>query len=69
MNEQQSQEGLRYYLISKLRAFMEWMKPEPADPLAMQIVKSFFKGIVMLVLVALSPAIIVILAFVFLAAL
>jgi hypothetical protein len=46
----------------------EWMKPDPADHLLLQIAKMLFKCIALLVLIAFSPVIIVVLLFVFLAA-
>ena len=68
MNENKD-EGMRAYVVGKAKVFREWLKPDPTDKLAIQIVKSFFKGIVMLIMLALSPVILVVLIFVFFAAL
>lgn len=46
----------------------EWVKPNPDDGLLLQAVKMLYKALALLVLVALSPVIIVVLLFVFLAA-
>jgi hypothetical protein len=46
----------------------EWVKPDPADPLWKTILKSIYKLIAVLVLIALSPVLLVVLLFVFFAA-
>ncbi len=43
----------------------EWVKPDPADPVWKIILKSIYKLIAVLVLVALSPVLLVVLLFVF----
>jgi len=50
------------------RSLLEWVKPNPADGLFLKIVKMIFKSIILLILVALSPVILVVLLFVFFAA-
>ena len=66
--EQQEKAGFRSYLSRKFWMLAEWMKPDPADSPLLQVIKLFFKGIALLVLIALSPVILVILVFVFFAA-
>lgn len=56
------------YIRDWLEKIREWMKPNPADNMLVQAIKFFFKCIALLVLIALSPAILVVLIFVFLAA-
>ena len=57
-------ESIKYWL-EKLR---EWVKPNPVDKPLIRVLKLFYKTIVLLVLIALSPVLIVVLVFVFLAA-
>lgn len=52
-----------------LISYKEWMKPKEGDPIALTIIKSIFKGIVALVLVAFSPLVLLILVIAFFAAL
>jgi hypothetical protein len=51
--------------ISKIR---DWLQPEPTDNALVQILKLALKCIALLILIALSPAILVIMLFVFFAA-
>jgi hypothetical protein len=46
----------------------EWMKPDPSDHRLLQVVKFIYKCIALLILIAFSPVIMVVLIFVFLAA-
>jgi hypothetical protein len=46
----------------------EWIKPDPADHLLLKGMKLIGKCVVLLVLLALSPVLLVVLLFVFLAA-
>ncbi len=46
----------------------DWLKPDPDDSTLVTVIKSFFKAIAVLILIALSPIILVILTFVFVAA-
>jgi hypothetical protein len=56
-------------LIKKyFNAIKEWVKPDPGDPLWKTILKSIYKLIAVLILIALSPVLLVILLFVFFAA-
>ena len=54
---------IKYFNIIK-----EWVQPEPGDPLWKTILKSVYKLIAVLILIALSPVLLVILLFVFFAA-
>lgn len=47
---------------------INWMKPSPADPAALAILKLILKIPVFVLVLALSPVILIILLFVFLAA-
>ena len=52
----------------KVRQLGEWVKPDPADKPLVRVLKLFYKSIVVLVLIALSPVLLVIMLFVFFAA-
>lgn len=66
--DQSFNEGLREYIVQQVRALREWVRPRPEDPIFLKIVKGFFKGLVVLVLTALSPVILLILTVTFFAA-
>ena len=68
MKVEKKQEGMRAYLRKQIFRFEEWMKPDPADSKLVQIGKTILKSIVFLVLIALSPILLIIFAFVFFAA-
>jgi hypothetical protein len=57
------------YLEEQVTHLRHWLRPVPEDPLYLKIIKGFFKGIVLLLITALSPVIVVILTITFLAAL
>jgi len=46
----------------------EWIRPNPKDSHLLQVIKLFFKSLALLVLIALSPLLLVVLLFVFFAA-
>ena len=56
------------YLSEHLKQLKKWLRPVPDDPLYLKIIKGFLKGIVVLLLTALSPVILLILIISFLAA-
>lgn len=56
------------YIGRQFDELVEWVKPNPEDPLGLKILKGFFKGIVVLVLLALSPVIVLILIIAFIGA-
>lgn len=60
--------GFADIIKKRLEALREWLKPNPSDALPVTLIKSFFKGIALLVLVAFSPVIMVVLLLVFFAA-
>ena len=60
---------LRQSITKYLRKLREWLKPDPADTLGLTIGKSFYKGIVLLILIVFSPVLCLILTIAFLAAL
>jgi len=60
---------LQQYISRQVTHLRHWIRPDPEDPLYLKIIKGFFKGIVVLLLTALSPVIVVILTITFLAAL
>lgn len=51
-----------------LRAYKEWIKPKSIDSLILRIVKTFFKALTTLLLIAFSPVILLILMISFLVA-
>lgn len=55
-------------VIKNLKMYKEWLKPTPGDPMAMTIIKSFFKALSSLLLIIFSPVVVVILLVAFLAA-
>ena len=67
MGESFSQ-GLQEYIGKQINALREWIRPVPEDPLYLKIIKGFFKGIVVILLTALSPVILLILTVTFFAA-
>lgn len=66
-DETLSQEIIRL-IKTNLKNYAEWVKPNPADPLALTIVKSFFKGLTALLLVVFSPVVLLLLIVAFFAA-
>ena len=60
--------ALQDYLSKQVTHLRHWVRPVPEDPLYLKIIKGFFKGLVLLLLTALSPVIVVILVISFLAA-
>ena len=61
MEEESFSEALRKHILKQIRSLGQWVKPDPADNLFIQIIKLFFKSIVVLLLTALSPIILVVL--------
>ncbi|MFP4090494.1 MAG: hypothetical protein ACLFUB_20980 [Cyclobacteriaceae bacterium] len=68
MNQSFARE-LQKYISNQVTNLRHWIRPDPEDPLYLKIIKGFFKGIVILLLTALSPVIAIILTIAFLAAL
>jgi hypothetical protein len=64
--EQEQNTGVIDFIRSKIKKLQAWMQPDPSDKLLLQIVKFALKCVVLLVLIALSPALLVVLLFVFL---
>ena len=62
-------DGYMDIVRKNILALREWVKPDPADPLYLTILKSMYKGLSLLVLIALSPVILIILLIVFFATL
>jgi hypothetical protein len=60
--------GLADLIRQWWQKLQEWIKPDPADHLLLKGLKLIGKCIALLVLLALSPVILVVLLFVFLAA-
>jgi hypothetical protein len=67
--EQLEGETLREMIVSRLKQFQEWLKPNPHDTILVISLKMIYKAIAVLVLIAFSPVIIIVLLFVFFAAL
>ena len=61
MEEESFSEALRNHILKQIRALGQWIKPDPADNLFVQIVKLIFKSIVVLLLTAFSPIVLLIL--------
>lgn len=57
MEEESFTEELRKYILAQVRALGEWVKPDPADNLFIQILKIMYKSVVVLILTALSPVV------------
>lgn len=55
-------------LAKNFNLYKEWLKPTPGDPMALTVIKSFFKGLSSLLLIMFSPIVVVILIIAFLAA-
>lgn len=66
--DQSFSRALWKYLEEQLKNLRDWLRPVPEDPLYLKIIKGFFKGLVLIVITALSPVIILILIITFLAA-
>ena len=67
--EQLEGESIREMLLNRFYKYQAWLKPNPSDTFLIQSLKMIYKVLSVLVLVALSPVIIIILLFVFFAAL
>jgi hypothetical protein len=61
-------EGFRELLLKKFNQLKEWVKPNPVDTTLVKSLKMIYKVLAVLVLIAFSPVLIVILVFVFFAA-
>ncbi|WKN40532.1 hypothetical protein [Tunicatimonas pelagia] len=59
---------LQKYITKQFTQLRQWLRPDPADSVAVKIFKGIYKSLAVLVLTAFSPVIIVILAIAFLAA-
>jgi hypothetical protein len=57
MEEEPLGQAIRTYIFTKVKELGEWVKPDPADPLLLQIVKIMYKSVVVLLLMALSPVV------------
>jgi hypothetical protein len=68
MMENSFSKELIILIKKRISEYGRWLKPDPRDPLALSIIKSIFKGITTLVLIAFSPVVILILIISFLAA-
>lgn len=53
------------FLKRRIHLLLDWVKPDPADSTITQLVKTFFKSIVVLILVATSPIALIVLTFIF----
>ncbi len=61
-------EGLREMVINRFKQLQEWLKPNPADNTLVIGLKMIYKVLAVLVLIAVSPILLVVLAFIFFAA-
>jgi hypothetical protein len=62
-------ETIRELVLGRLKRLKEWLKPNPADTTLIKSLKMIYKAAAVLVLIAFSPVILIILLFVFFAAL
>ncbi len=62
-------ESIKEMIVIKFKQFKEWLKPNPNDSMLIISLKMIYKLIAVLLLIAFSPVIIIILIFVFFAAL
>lgn len=62
-------EGIQEMVVNRFKRLGEWLKPNPNDTVLIQSLKMIYKAAAVLLLIALSPAIIIVLIFVFFAAL
>lgn len=68
MEEESFAQALWQYTKKTTKDILEWLKPDPADPLVMKIVKGIFKSVVALFMIAFSPVVAIFLFFAFLGA-
>jgi hypothetical protein len=61
-------ESIEEMIASRFKRLKEWLKPNPADSRLIQGLKLIYKSLAVLGLIALSPVILVVLLFVFFAA-
>jgi len=66
--EDEPQQSIGDFIRKYYEKLKVWLTPDPADSRVLQVVKLFFKGIALLIMIAFSPIIAVILLFVFFAA-
>jgi lipopolysaccharide/colanic/teichoic acid biosynthesis glycosyltransferase len=69
MMEEQKDETIKETILKYLERFKEWLKPNKEDSLLVQSLKMIYKVLAVLLLLVFSPVIIVVLIFVFFAAL
>jgi hypothetical protein len=62
-------ESIKEMFVGKFKQLKKWLKPNPNDSIVIISLKMIYKIIAVLLLIAFSPVIIVILVFVFFAAL
>ena len=62
-------ESIREMLVKRLNQLKEWLKPDAEDSTIVTSLKMIYKADAVLILIAFSPVILIILLFVFFAAL
>lgn len=62
-------ESIREMLVKRLNQLKEWLKPDAKDSTLVTSLKMIYKAVAVLILIAFSPVILIILLFVFFAAL
>lgn len=67
--EEQKDESIKETILKYFERFKQWLKPNKEDSLLVQSLKMVYKILAVLLLIVFSPVIIVILIFVFFAAL
>ena len=58
-------EGLKEMIINRFKQLQEWLKPNPADNTLVIGLKLIYKVLAVLGLIAVSPILLVVLAFIF----
>ncbi len=62
-------EGFKMMVLNRFKRLNEWLKPNPTDTFLIQSLKMIYKVLAVLALIVFSPVIIILLLFVFFAAL
>ena len=68
MNNKAISKEITNWLKNNWEQYKIWMKPDPNDPAVLSVIKTLFKGLTAIVLVALSPVVILLLILAFVAA-
>jgi hypothetical protein len=67
--EELAGEGIKEMIVNRWKRLLEWLKPNPSDTIMVTSLKMVYKVLAVIGLIAFSPVILLILLFVFAAAL